>query len=117
MPWARAARRAPSLAPQKSLAKPSASASALGSLQSGSDFDAALQEEEGANKEAARATAEAQLKDVGTSVSFTTFPYAQATGHVAYVFEARVYWHQCVHSSVVLLSNSQAAGEHKPNKT
>lgn len=96
MPWARAARRAPSLAPQKSLAKPSASASALGSLRSGSDFEAALraEEEEGTNKEAERATAEAQHTDVGTSVGCTACASAQAAAHVAYVCEARELCHQ-----------------------
>ena len=69
MPWARAARRAPSLAPQKSVAKPLIDT--LGSLNSGSDFDAALlaEEEERAKEEAGRATAVAQHKDVGTAVS------------------------------------------------
>lgn len=96
MPWARAARRTPSLAPQKSLAKPSASASALGSLRSGSDFDAALraEEEEEANKEAERATAEAQHRDVGTSVRSFTSSFEQATAHVAFACEAGVCCHQ-----------------------
>ena len=77
MPWARAARRAPSLAPQKSLAKPPADA--LASLHSGSDFDTALmaEEDERAKEEAERATAEVQHKDVGTTVSSPTCVFAR----------------------------------------
>lgn len=69
MPWARAARRAPSLAPQKSLVKPPADA--LGSLHSGSDFGAALlaEEEQRAKEEAERLAAVALHRDVGTLVS------------------------------------------------
>ena len=77
MPWARAARRAPSLAPQMSLAKPPGDA--LGSIRSGSDFDAALlaEEEDRAKEQAEKATAVAQQKDVGTAVSSCTYASAQ----------------------------------------
>ena len=76
MPWARAARRAPSLAPQKSIAKPAANASVPMSLHSGSEFDAALlaEEEERAKEEAEKASAAAQQMDVRTAVSCPLVP-------------------------------------------
>lgn len=78
MPWARAARRAPSLAPQTSLAKPQLGAPALGSLHSGSSFEAALlaEEEERAREEAERTRSAAQHSDVNTAVSFHLFTSA-----------------------------------------
>ena len=82
MPWARAARRGPSLAPQKSVAKPPIDT--LGSPHSGSDFDAALlaEEQERVKEEAELATAVAQHKDVGTVVSSSTCGFAGATRQV-----------------------------------
>lgn len=70
MPWARAAQRAPSLAPQKSLAKPPVSA--LDSLDSDSSggFESALraEEEARAKEEAEKATAAAQQTEAKTAV-------------------------------------------------
>lgn len=82
MPWARAARRAPSLDPQKSLAK--APADASGSLHSGSDFDAALlaEEEQRAKEEAERVAAVAPHSDVGTMVSLHVYMLKQSDMYI-----------------------------------
>lgn len=73
MPWARAARRAPSLAPQKSLAKPTPEASNLASLDSSSStgLDAAIlaEEEARAEEEVERAKAAAQQTEIKAAVS------------------------------------------------
>ena len=76
MPWARAAQHAPSLAPQKSLAKPEAPA--VGSLHSSSTFDGALlaEEEERAQEEAETTKGAMQHNEVRTAVS--PLPSAQA---------------------------------------
>ena len=77
MPWARAARHAPSLAPQKSLAKPTPEASSLASLDSSSSngFDAAIlaEEEARAEEESERAKAAAQQTEVKMAVSTFLF--------------------------------------------
>lgn len=81
MPWARAARQAPSLVPQKSLAK--LEAPALGSLHSATSFDAALlaEEEERAKEEAERTRDVMQHNEAMTTVSFPSSAQAVTDLH------------------------------------